>query len=83
VAVSLGFVAIVSVVASGVLVMFDLIEPMSTTQIVLALPIFLQEMVLAVWLIGKGFDPSAIASTPAGATPRWRTTTNPASGRAA
>ena len=78
-----GFVAIVSVVVSGVLVMLDLIEPMSTTQIVLALPIFLQEMVLAVWLIAKGFDPSAIASISPGAAPGWRTTTSTASGTAA
>ena len=59
-----GLVAIVSVMLSGLLVMFDLTEPMSTTQIVLALPIFLQEMVLAVWLIAKGFDPSAVAAEP-------------------
>jgi Domain of unknown function (DUF4386) len=61
-----GLVAIVSVMVSTLLVIFGLAEPMSTTQIVLALPIFLQEMVLAVWLIAKGFNPSAIAPESAG-----------------
>jgi hypothetical protein len=44
------------------LVMFRVIGPMSTTQVVLAVPIAVQEMVLAVWLIVKGFNSSAIAS---------------------
>ncbi len=34
----------------------------SGMQVLLAVPIALQEMVLAVWLIVKGFNPSAIAS---------------------
>jgi hypothetical protein len=60
-----GLVAITLVMVSMLLVMFRLIESFSPLQLVLALPIFLQEMVLAVWLIVKGFNPRAIASAPA------------------
>ena len=60
-----GLAAIAVVMMSGVLVMLGLTEPMSTTQLVLASPIFLQEMVLAARLIAKGFDPRAIAAGPA------------------
>ena len=60
-----GLVAVTSVMVSMLLVMFRLIESFSPPQLVLALPIFLQEMVLAVWLIVKGFNPRAIASAPA------------------
>jgi len=44
-------------------VMFNIIGTFSTVQIVLNFPfIFAQELVLAVWLIVKGFNPSVIAS---------------------
>jgi hypothetical protein len=78
-----GLVAIAMLMVSGLLVMLRLTEPMSTTQIVLALPIFLQEMVLAVWLIAKGFNPSAIAPESADDTSGWRATAGTASGPAA
>jgi uncharacterized protein DUF4386 len=61
-----GLAAIALLMTSGVLVVLGVTEPMSTTQVVLGVPIFLQEMVLAVWLIAKGFNQSAIAAGPAG-----------------
>ena len=57
-----GFIAaLLHLVGGGVLGMFAIINPMSTVQVVLALPIALQEMVLAVWLIVRGFNSSASA----------------------
>jgi hypothetical protein len=78
-----GLVAIVSLMVAIVLVMFGVTEPMSTTQIVLALPILVQEMVLAVWLIAKGFDSSAIAPESARGTSDLRPAAGHASGSAA
>jgi uncharacterized protein DUF4386 len=56
-----GLVGAVLYWTAGLLVMFELIAPLETIHIALQAPIALQEMVLAVWLIVKGFNASAIA----------------------
>lgn len=73
-----GLVAIPLLTVSALLVMFGVIDNLSTTQVVLALPLAVQEMVLAVWLITKGFDPRAIVTEPAGETPAGLTSVRPA-----
>ena len=55
-----GIVAIILMTAACVLALFS--GNRITSYIPLAAPIALQEMVLAVWLIVKGFNPSAVAS---------------------
>lgn len=57
-----GLAGIVLCMAGTILVMFHLVDPLSTAQVILNLPIALQEMVLALWLIVKGFNPSALAA---------------------
>ncbi len=60
-----GLVGAVLYWTAGLLVMFELIAPLETIHIALQAPLGVQEMVLAVWLIMKGFNPSAIAPEPA------------------
>jgi hypothetical protein len=57
-----GIAAIILMMAACMLALFN--DSPVTGYTFLALPIALQEMVLAVWLIVKGFSPSAIASGP-------------------
>jgi len=63
-----GFVAILLDLVNGFLIMFNLMTSFSTVNLVTSLPIFLQEMVMAVWLIAKGFSPAALASLSADTT---------------
>jgi len=57
-----GFIGAILALAGGVLSYFGYIRTLSTIYNLLLLQIALQEMVMALWLIIKGFDPSAIAS---------------------
>jgi hypothetical protein len=55
----LGFLTLVLNLAAGLLPLFGVLEPMSTVAVVLELPLALHEMLLALWLIIKGFNPTA------------------------
>lgn len=57
-----GLIALIMNLAAGLLVMFGFFGAKSPISDILQIPIALQEMVLAVWLIVKGFNPSAIAT---------------------
>jgi len=56
-----GLLAAIPYFISGVLGLFTLLDQMSTIQMVLVLPMAVQEMVLAVWLIVKGFNSSPVS----------------------
>jgi hypothetical protein len=60
-----GVIAILLNFTTCILILFGLQSPFDTLNSVMNFPIFLQEMVMAVWLIVKGFNSSAIASQPA------------------
>jgi hypothetical protein len=57
-----GLLAIIMNLVSALLVLFNVIGNFSTVQVVLSIPIGVQEMVIAVWLIVKGFNTSVIAT---------------------
>jgi LuxR family maltose regulon positive regulatory protein len=58
----LGLIGAPLLVASTTATMFGIIEPISAWSAIAALPIALWELSLGVWLIAKGFNPSAITS---------------------
>lgn len=55
-----GLIAIALHLTTGLLIVFGLQNEFSALNSIMNLPIFLQEMVMAVWLIAKGFNPSAV-----------------------
>lgn len=55
-----GLLAALSHLTGVFLIIFDQLVLFSSTQILFALPIAMQELALAAWLIMKGFNPSAI-----------------------
>ena len=57
-----GLAALIPYLAAEFLVMFTLLDSMSPIAGLLHLPLAVQEMVLAVWLIVKGFNPAALAA---------------------
>ena len=67
-----GLIAVALSLTSALLSLFGQLVPFSPVSVVLNLPIGVQEMVLAVWLIVKGFNPSEVAIT----SPSAETTAN-------
>ncbi len=60
-----GFIAILLHLATGLLIVFGLQTESSAMNSIMNFPIFLQEMVMAVWLIARGFNSTAIPVLPA------------------
>jgi hypothetical protein len=55
-----GLIAITLHLITGLLIIFGLQNDFSKLNVAMNFPIFLQEMVMAVWLIVKGFNPSPL-----------------------
>jgi hypothetical protein len=54
-----GLISAVAIMAASVMATFDIFLALA---MVLVMPIAFQEQAMAIWLIVKGFNPSAIAS---------------------
>ena len=59
-----GFVGTTLTMLASLFLLFRFIDVVTPIYMVLNLPMALQEIVLAIWLIAKGFNPTAIASVP-------------------
>jgi hypothetical protein len=60
----LGLIAGPVLVARFVGIMFGVFEPVSVLGGLMVVPEFVWELALGIWLIVKGFNPSALASMP-------------------
>ena len=60
----LGLIGGPLIIASGAAVVLGVIEAGGAVQTIAALPEFIWELTLGIWLIVKGFNPSAVASLP-------------------
>jgi hypothetical protein len=60
----LGLIAGPLIIASGAAVVLGVIEAGGAVQTIAALPEFIWELTLGIWLIVKGFNPTAVASLP-------------------
>jgi len=65
-----GIAAIILMTTAALLALFN--NDAVTGYAPLALPIFLQEMVMAVWLIAKGFNQTAVAAASGAETSKWQ-----------
>lgn len=61
-----GIGGVVLLIVAAVLIIFGVIGPLSAGQVALAVPIGVQEIVLAVWLIVKGFNRSVLVGRQSG-----------------
>jgi hypothetical protein len=61
---SWGLIGIPLYAAAYLLAMYGVVEINSSAVTLLSLPLAVQEMVLAVWMIARGFRPAAISNTP-------------------
>ena len=59
----MGMIGAALVLVAGLLMLFDVLQPMSPAVGLLSATVALYEMVLAVWLIAKGFSTAAIFPT--------------------
>ncbi|MAU13831.1 MAG: hypothetical protein CL607_28700 [Anaerolineaceae bacterium] len=57
-----GLIAAIPYFVSGFLAIFGIIEATSTAQAIMVMPLALQEMIMALWLIFRGFNSSALSA---------------------
>ena len=59
-----GLLGIVFYVADALLAMYGVIDADSSQQVLLFMPLAVQEMVMAIWMIARGFRPTVMSVTP-------------------